>query len=598
MDDLTENLNTLSKMFESDPERRVFKKHIEYIRFPFFKNYTENLKVNFNFPITFLVGQNGSGKSSLLQALFGAPKGKSIESYWYTTALDPITDLRENRHSFVYSFITQHSREQVEVLKERILRKGNPDYWEPARPKIKYGMPKFPKNANKLDSSSTRWNLLEKEVLYMDFRYSLSAYDKFFYFGDKLNTSALKSKQDIIRKHSFRLKNAFESSTKTTYYSRSSEIPISLSDKEIIEIQYILGKKYIEAKILQHDFYDRKKGFAIRYKTNSLTYSEAYAGSGETAVVKIVHDICNAKNNCLVLLDEPETSLHPAAQKRLINFILKQTKHKKLQVVISTHSPDIIDGMPPASIKILYENMDTGKVGITENVFPENAFVHIGRSFLDKKTIIVEDDFAKLIIDKVLELSGETGLFDVKFFPGGESRIKQECMLVYSREEDKNHFVIFDGDQSTDHIDVSSLSESEKTQKNLKNIIKDMVGEEIKFNHDSGQHNQKIGLMLKYIKYHYSHVFFLPEKIPEEIIWCDDVLSKADISADEIQTIQDTSEHKKKFNLFAKYNLGDDTALHQKQAFEYFLVRWLRKKDKNYIKILDIIAKIKRVSST
>jgi hypothetical protein len=43
------------------------------------------------------------------------------------------------------------------------------------------------------------------------------------------------------------------------------------------------------------------------YKTNNVVYSEAYAGSGEIAVVKLVHDIVKAKNCSLILLDEPET---------------------------------------------------------------------------------------------------------------------------------------------------------------------------------------------------------------------------------------------------------------------------------------------------
>ena len=132
-----ENIRSISTMFEADGNRNVFKKYIDYIRFPFFKSFEPNLRVNFNFPITFLVGQNGSGKSSLLQALFGAPEGNSIASYWYNTALDPIKDLKNNRHCFIYSFKTEFTKTQVEVLKERIQDKDkntqiiNPDYWEP-----------------------------------------------------------------------------------------------------------------------------------------------------------------------------------------------------------------------------------------------------------------------------------------------------------------------------------------------------------------------------------------------------------------------------------------------------------------------------------
>lgn len=601
MSNIQENIDSISQIFKSDKKRTIFKKYIEYIRFPFFKNFDQDLKVNFDYPITFLVGQNGSGKSSLLQALYGAPLGNSIASYWYTTALDPIEDLKKNRHCFIYSFLTENSKRQVEVLKERIQNKDkktkkiNPDYWEPARPKISYGMDKFPNNADARDSSKTRWNLLKNEVLYMDFRYSLSAYDKYFYFGSKPSQGEFNSKQDVIRKYAPRIKSTFDHNRVSSYYSRSANAPIKLSAYELEVIKKILGKKYIEAKIIEHDFYDRERGFAIRYKTNNAVYSEAYAGSGEIAVVNLIHDIYTANDNSLVLLDEPETSLHPTAQKRLMNFVLEQCKRKKLQVVISTHSPDIIEGMPKEAIKILYENADTGKVNIIEDVYPEKAFLHIGRSYSNRKIIVVEDDFAKLIVDKVLEENDDQGLFEVRYFPGGESLIKREHMLVYSKEEDCKHFILFDGDQCRSKIDVTGLSDSDKNIENLEMLIKEIIGENIKINHDSGRPEQKIDLMLKYIEYHHDCVYFLPKNIPEEIIWDDDILERADLNDNEKIKIKGLVKYKDKFNLFAKYNFGDNTAQYQRSAFEYFLTRWVEKKNSDYQSINSTIDKLKQI---
>ncbi len=594
MNNRKENIDDISKIFNSDGDRNIFKKHIDYIRFPFFKSFDENLKINFDFPITFLVGQNGSGKSSLLQALYGAPLGNSVENYWYTTALDPIKDLKENRHCFIYSFKTEFTKTQVEVLKERIQKKDNPDYWEPARAKLSYGMPKFSGADDSREASTTRWNLIKNDVLYMDFRYSLSAYDKYFYFGVKPNTKTLTKKQDIIRKYAPKLKESFEKDTKTFFNSkRKADAPIQLSKYEIYIIENILGKKYIEAKFIEHSYYDKSKGFAIRYKTDTLSYSEAYAGSGEVAIVKLVHDIVNAKDYSLILLDEPETSLHPTAQKKLIDFIVEQTKRKKLQVIISTHSPDIVEDMPKESIKILYENINTGKVNIIEDVNPLNAFLHIGRSFSDKKIIVVEDNLAKLIVDKILAKQNDTGLFDVKFFPSGASIIKKENMLVYSKEEDTKHFILFDGDQSREKVDINKLSENDKELDKLEEVIKEITGIDIKFNHDTNRPDQKVDLMLKYIKYHKENVFFLPKQIPEEIIWDNDVLERADILPEERDEIKQKVELKDKFNLFAKYNYGDNTSDYQFKAYEYFLTRWLKKGDDNYSKIVELINEIK-----
>lgn len=61
--------------------KKIHRKYIKYIRYPFFRNLEENTKIDFNFPITFLVGKNGGGKSSTLQSLYGAPLNYSLGNY-------------------------------------------------------------------------------------------------------------------------------------------------------------------------------------------------------------------------------------------------------------------------------------------------------------------------------------------------------------------------------------------------------------------------------------------------------------------------------------------------------------------------------------
>ncbi|MCK4797054.1 MAG: AAA family ATPase, partial [Spirochaetes bacterium] len=555
---MSKNIKDIATMFQNDTNRNTFKQFIEYFRFPFYKNFERDLKLNFTFPITFLTGANGSGKSSILHALYGSPGGKSIADYWYTTDLDPINDLKKNRHCFIYSYKTEFTKTQVEVLKTRIKRKDkrtgktNPDYWEPSRAIKSLNMQPPPEDADTRETSGKegqRWKLLKRNIYYMDFRYSLSAYDKYFYFGSKPNTKTLKTKQDIIRKYAPKLKKAFDEDKKISFYKRSTNIPKKLDAKALKYISDILGKNYVETTLLEHDFYNNTKGFAIKYKTSELIYSEAFAGSGETAVVKLVNDILSVEDYSLVILDEPETSLHPAAQKKLIEFLLKKIKIKKLQVVISSHSPDMIENMPKEAIKILYENPRTNKINIIEDVVPESAFLHLGHSIPDKKILIVEDDLAKVILQKTLEKNNDCDLFDIQYFPGGESRIKQENMLVYSKEEDKKHFIIFDGDQRKDKIDTDNLSNADKNLKSLKLLIKGILGEDIKFNTDGGDNKeqQEIDLIIKYLNFHKNNTFFLPENIPEETIWSNQVLENSDITKEEKKQINDEEDFKLKF---------------------------------------------------
>ncbi|MBK6463529.1 MAG: ATP-binding protein [Myxococcales bacterium] len=57
------------------------------------------------------------------------------------------------------------------------------------------------------------------------------------------------------------------------------------------------------------------------------------------AVVSLVVQVRAQKKETLILLDEPEVSLHPAAQKRLLHFLLEECRKQHHQVVFTTHSP-------------------------------------------------------------------------------------------------------------------------------------------------------------------------------------------------------------------------------------------------------------------
>ena len=589
-------ISEISDMFNRDTQRNIFKNYIEYVRFPFFKNFEKDIKINFTFPIIFIVGQNGSGKSSLLQALYGAPKGYSLGKYWFTTALDPIKDLENNRHCLIYSYKSEYSKQEVEVLKTRIHRQNNPDYWEPSEPLKKYNMVK-PKDydTREVSKSKDRWNQLNKKVYHMDFRYILSAYDKYFYFTPLRKTKNLNKKQDFIRKYSKKLKEAFSFGKEIKYYERKIKKPIKLANNEVNIINTILGKQYTEILISEHNLYENNEGFTILFVTEHKNrYSEAYAGSGESAVVKLVNEIVNSEAYSLILLDEPETSLHPLAQKKLIEFILEQVKIKKLQVIVSTHSPDIIEDMPKEAIKLLYENPDSGKINVMENVYFENAFSFIGRTLSDKKIILVEDKLAKFIVEAVLKDINEEDFFEVKYFPGGESRLKQEFWLVYSKEEDKKHFIILDGDQRKEKIEVKNLSDSDKSVENLKNLVKNITNEDIKFATDgSGNELQKIDLMLKYIEYHNKNVFYLPKNIPEEIIWDDEVVKKSDFKDDEKKNIFSKKNYKEKFKLYVEYDIGESDTYSIEVAQKKFIKRWIDKKNKDYDEVKETLISIK-----
>ncbi len=54
--------------------------------------------------------------------------------------------------------------------------------------------------------------------------------------------------------------------------------------------------------------------------------------------------IFKTEENTLVLIDEPEISLHITWQKEFLNDILRIIDLQKMQVIVATHSPQIING--------------------------------------------------------------------------------------------------------------------------------------------------------------------------------------------------------------------------------------------------------------
>ena len=111
---MDKEIDTIKNMKENG----AFKKYIEYIVFPYYKNLVPGTKINLEFPITILVGKNGSGKSSTLHALYGAPYWKSCADFWFSTEVDPIEETGgEGKNRFFYGY-REDKQSEIKEVKE------------------------------------------------------------------------------------------------------------------------------------------------------------------------------------------------------------------------------------------------------------------------------------------------------------------------------------------------------------------------------------------------------------------------------------------------------------------------------------------------
>jgi hypothetical protein len=360
---------------------------IRHIRFPRYKNLASDFRIDFTFPVTALVGPNGTNKSSILVALQGAPRDRSPSQYWYSTKMDPIEETGDVPNSLIYGHKPGDDGEIAEVVKLRIADAEDPDLWETSRPIRRFGMAPIERVEGR--KRKTRQGPIVKSVVYLDFRQSLSAYDKVFYHSEPRQGSSLNQRKALIRLRSAALLAAITTKVKSYTFARVDRIREKTNDElgaaELTAISRILGRRYTSIHWIRHFFFG-VDGFTCVLHTDALNYSEAFAGSGEFAVVRMVVDVLGAPERSLILLDEPEVSLHPGAQEKLMEFLFGPVKAKKHQVLMATHSPALIRPLPPDAIKIMSQNLTTGRIEIlSQSASPAKAFFHIGEPLPGKK---------------------------------------------------------------------------------------------------------------------------------------------------------------------------------------------------------------------
>lgn len=116
-------------------------------------------------------------------------------------------------------------------------------------------------------------------------------------------------------------------------------------------------------------------------------YSQFHFGAGEASIIGMVSQIEDAEPNALILIEEIENGLHPLATKKMVEYLFDVAKRKKVQVIYTTHSEYALDLLPPKAIwgcidgtayqgKLTIESLRalTGSVTKERAIFVEDDF--------------------------------------------------------------------------------------------------------------------------------------------------------------------------------------------------------------------------------
>ena len=113
----------------------------------------------------------------------------------------------------------------------------------------------------------------------------------------------------------------------------------------IVNVQKALSNVLSGATIkINNEATDRIELF-LNSHDGSETFKPVNVGFGYSYVLPVIVAALMAKKESLLIVENPEAHLHPAAQSRLMKFLIETAKEKKLQLIIESHSDHVVNGM-------------------------------------------------------------------------------------------------------------------------------------------------------------------------------------------------------------------------------------------------------------
>lgn len=285
----------------SDPMRHLqtkwqtgasWPKFLEWIEITQIRGWTGQ-RIPFAFPIVAIVGENGSGKSTVLQSAACSYQGEDNNGItWFPAEFFPETvwdQLGGARIRFGFKQGDQHHDSSIRKPTTRWL--GQPD--RPKRP-----------------------------VVYID----LSRLQP---VGTRVGYARIAKNKHLEASHT------------------------PFTDQQVGRLSQIMGKEYDNAKMALTNL-DANRRIPVLSKQGS-PYSGFHQGSGETTVAELL--MAQFPKYGLIIIDEVESSLHPRAQRRLMRDLATAARLQECQIILSTHSPYVLEELPlSARIYILESN--------------------------------------------------------------------------------------------------------------------------------------------------------------------------------------------------------------------------------------------------
>lgn len=168
-----------------------------------------------------------------------------------------------------------------------------------------------------------------------------------------------------------------------------SDIPLDPEFKPLFE--RLMQRGYADAAVMQ------TRGHVLRRVSADVTYSSFNMGAGEDLLIELLFRLQSAPRGALVVIEEIELGLHPAAVRELAQVVQEIAQSKGLQLIVSTHSFDFLDQVPRVARILLQRG--GGEHMLMYEPSARYAMGEMTGAWNPELLIACEDDFAAAILN-------------------------------------------------------------------------------------------------------------------------------------------------------------------------------------------------------
>jgi predicted ATPase len=310
-------------------------KRLEYLEVRGIRGWAGQ-RIDFLFPIVAIVGENGAGKSTILQCAASSYGEKDGQGGWYPSDFFPDTPwevVGEDRGAVVPGASITYAVREGERTKTQEVKKLKRWRGYHLRP--------------------------DRHVDYID----------------------LSRVQPVSARTGFqRLANP--------QFTEATEISEQWDSDAVKRISHLMGRDYEQVRMaaVTNDTDPNRRVPILQLKGKNEA-SGFHNGQGETTIAEFLKR--KMIRNSLVLIDEIETSLHPRVQRRLIRDLADIARTNDIQFIVTTHSPYILEELPPHA-RLYIMNEASGREVVT-GVSPEFAMTRMDDSQHPECDVYVED---------------------------------------------------------------------------------------------------------------------------------------------------------------------------------------------------------------